>query len=235
MSLDLGATDRESFHTVVAKLLFIAKRVRPDLLVPVSFLSGKVRCPSVEDLGKLVRLVNYVYHTRGTGVTLQVEKERRLNITAWVDSSFGVHQNGTGQTGCVITLGRGALYASSSKQRHVTTSSAECELAGLYDASTAIIWVRDFIKEQGFEVGPAIIKHDNESAIALAKKGFSSSKRSRHFHIKHFFIADRIKSGEISIVHCKGDEMIADALTKGLSGHIFSRHAAGILNDNTDT
>ncbi len=45
----LDGEERDAFHTVVAKVLFIAKRVRPDLLAPVSFLSGRVQDPTKSD------------------------------------------------------------------------------------------------------------------------------------------------------------------------------------------
>ena len=226
----LGGGECEAFHTVVAKLLFVAKRVRPDLLAPVSFLSGRVREPTESDRAKLERLVAYVHHTRPAGIKLDVRGGRRPVVTAWVDSSFGSRENGAGQTGYVLSLGGGPILASSSKQRHVTSSSGECELAGLYDGSTAVIWARDFLIELGYKVGPALILHDNTSSIALAKKGHSSSKRSRHYHIKHFFIADRIKDGEIELEYCEGKRMKADILTKGVSGRVFNEMAREILN-----
>ena len=226
----LDGEERDAFHTVVAKVLFVAKRVRPDLLAPVSFLSGRVREPTESDRAKLERLISYVHHTIRAGIKLDVSGGRRPNVTAWVDSSFGTHENGAGQTGYVISLGGGPILASSSKQRHVTTSSGECELAGLYDGSTGVIWARDFLIELGYEVGPARILHDNTSSIALAKKGHTSSKRSRHFHVKHLFIADRIKDGEIEVEYCEGKRMRADILTKGVSGKVFNEMAGEIMN-----
>ena len=230
-SSPLGGADRDAFHTVVAKILFIAKRVRPDVLAPVSFLSGRVRDPTESDQAKLERLITYIHHTSSAGIKLDVYGGGRPEVTAWVDSSFGTHLNGAGQTGYVVTLGGGPIMASSAKQKHVTTSSGECELAGLYDGSTGVIWTRDFLIEQGYKVGPARILHDNTSAITLAKKGFSSSKRSRHFHVKHLFIADRIKDGEIDLEYCEGKKMRADILTKGISGKGFSELARDMMND----
>jgi hypothetical protein len=230
-SRPLDGADREAFHTVVAKILFIAKRVRPDVLAPVFFLSGRVRDPTESDQAKLERLITFIHHTSSAGIKLDVYGGGRPEITAWVDSSFGTHPNGAGQTGYVVTLGGGPIMASSAKQKHVTTSSGECELAGLYDGSTGVIWTRDFLIEQGYKVGPARILHDNTSAIALAKKGFSSSKRSRHFHVKHLFIADRIKDGEIDLEYCEGKKMRADILTKGISGKGFSELARDMMND----
>jgi hypothetical protein len=38
-----------SFHTVVAKLLYVSKRARPDISLSVAFLTTRVRSPDIED------------------------------------------------------------------------------------------------------------------------------------------------------------------------------------------
>ena len=45
--------DKERFHSVTAQLLYLAKRVRPDLLVAVAFLTKRVSAPQKCDQGKL--------------------------------------------------------------------------------------------------------------------------------------------------------------------------------------
>ena len=56
-SPELGTTERESFHTLVAKLLFVAKRVRPDVLSlwPKEYVPTFLR-PSVTYRGEFVAL-----------------------------------------------------------------------------------------------------------------------------------------------------------------------------------
>ena len=46
--LSMGAA--ASFHTVVAKLLYISKRARPDASLSVSFLTKRVKGPDTNDL-----------------------------------------------------------------------------------------------------------------------------------------------------------------------------------------
>jgi hypothetical protein len=41
------------FHSVVAKLLYLGKRGRPDILLPVQFLCTRVKHPTTEDRRKL--------------------------------------------------------------------------------------------------------------------------------------------------------------------------------------
>lgn len=48
---------RQKFHTLTAKLLYIAKRTRPDILLAVNFLTTRVQAPTVEDQTKLYRIL----------------------------------------------------------------------------------------------------------------------------------------------------------------------------------
>eukprot|EP00957_Ditylum_brightwellii_P080266 6105222-Ditylum_brightwellii.AAC.1 len=49
----LGKEEAELFHHVVAKLLFLCKRARPDLQTSVAFLSTRVKEPDVDDKKKM--------------------------------------------------------------------------------------------------------------------------------------------------------------------------------------
>jgi len=42
------------FHHITAKLLFLAKRARPDILTTVAFLTTRVKDPDEDDWNKLV-------------------------------------------------------------------------------------------------------------------------------------------------------------------------------------
>ena len=64
-------------------------------------------------------------------------------------------------------------------------------------------------------MGTALIYQDNQSAITLARKGKSTSPRTRHVNIRYFFVHDRISnSGEVAVEYLSTDEMLADVLTK---------------------
>jgi hypothetical protein len=56
----LSPSDKEEFHSTVAKILYLAKRVRPDILLPTSFLSTRVQCPTDDDRAKLQRVLRYL-------------------------------------------------------------------------------------------------------------------------------------------------------------------------------
>jgi hypothetical protein len=60
-----------------------------------------------------------------------------------------------------------------------------------------VIWTRNFLEVQGFEVHDNVVFQDNQSAILLAKNGKASSgRRTRHIDIRYFFVSDRITKGD---------------------------------------
>jgi hypothetical protein len=220
--------DKEFYHSVTAKLLYLGKRVRPDILTAISFLSKRVKAPTKEDMNKLQRAVRYIRGTHKYGIVLEADKN--LGVFGFVDASYGVHVDYKSHTGTVIGIGKGPIYAKSTTQKLNTKSSTEAELVGLSDSAAYIIWVRNFLIEQGYNVEPAKIFQDNMSTISMVKNGKSNSDKTRHIAIRFFFIADRVKSNEINIEYMETGNMLADILTKPLQGKLFKRLRDALLN-----
>jgi ribosomal protein L24E len=151
-------------------------------------------------------------------------------VIAYVDASYGVHNGKKSHTGCNITLGKGTIYAKSSTQKLNTKSSTEAELVALSAATNQIIWTRNFLLKQGYNIGPAIIYQDNLSTIQLIKNGRSNSERTRHVDIRFFFLHDRQEKGDVILKYMRSEDMIADILTKPLQGEDFHRLRTQLLN-----
>jgi hypothetical protein len=218
------------FHTYVAKLLYLAKRVRPECLTAVAFLTTRVAVCDIDDLAKLRRLLGYVRLTRDRGIVLRIGDE--MVVRAYIDAAYGVHQDsGKSHTGCSIVLGEaGPLFAKSSKQKIVTKSSTEAELVGLSDTASQAIHLRNFIIAQGYETGPAVIYQDNMSCMALIKRGGPGSERSRHINIRHFWLSEKVAQEEVIIQHLGTEDMFANILTKPVQGAQFDRERQGLTN-----
>ena len=58
----------------------------------------------------------------------------------------------------------------------------------------------------------------------------SPGKRSRHLHIRFFFVIDQKEKGNINIEFCPTDQMIADYMTKPLHGKKFKKFRQEIMN-----
>jgi len=59
----------------------------------------------------------------------------------------------------------------------------------------------------------------------------SSGKRTRHFNIKYFYITDLIQRGEVTIKYCPTDDMIADYMTKPITGKKFQEFKKAIMGN----
>jgi hypothetical protein len=53
----LEKRERELFHSTIAKLLYLGKRGRPDILLSVQFLCTRVKAPTCDDRRKLERVL----------------------------------------------------------------------------------------------------------------------------------------------------------------------------------
>jgi hypothetical protein len=219
-AIPLDTNKARIFHQVVAKTLWAAIRVRPDLLTTLSYLTCQVKAPDEDDMKKLVRMIAYIRDTVNLPLTLGMENVNEVRW--WVDASFGTRFEMRSQTGATLSLGIGSIYSMSRKQKLNTTSSTEAEIVGVHDAMSQIIWFRHFIIAQEVKIYRNILFQDNRSAILLHRNGTNSSSRNtRHINIRYFFLKDRIKSGEIEVVFCPSEEMIADFFTKPIQGRRF--------------
>ena len=122
------------------------------------------------------------------------------------------------------------MYSKSSGQKINTKSSAESELVGLSDSTGQVVWTRNFLIEQGYVLGPAVIYQDNQSTMALLKNGKSNSDRTRHIAIRFFFVSDRVNNNEIKLEYLETGDMLADILTKPLQGELFRKLRDRLLN-----
>jgi hypothetical protein len=223
----LDKDKREFFHATVAKLLFLCKRGRPDIQTAIAFLCTRVQAPTRHDYNKLSRVIKYL---RGTEKLLLRLSADNLNIIKWwVDASYGVHYDMKSHTGGVMSMGTGAAYSTSKKQKLNTKSSTEAELVGVDNVLPQALWTKYCMEAQGYGV-TTLLNQDNQSTIKLADNGKASSgKGTRHINIRYFFITNRIARKEIAIQYCPTKQMIADYFTKPLQGKLFYKFRDQIM------
>jgi hypothetical protein len=90
--------DRKNLHSIVAKLLLVAKRARPDTQVPIAFLTSRVMKADEDDWKKLKRLLEYL-----KGSLLDMSLTLSINnisvLKTWVDTAYALHMDMHSHTG----------------------------------------------------------------------------------------------------------------------------------------
>ena len=218
--MQLDQAKAKSFHNITAKMIDVTKRARPNISLAVAFLTTRVKGPDIDDWRKLRHVIEYLRVTRDLPLILGADGS---GVLSWyVDASFAVHPDMRGHTGGAMTMGRGFPLDKSTKHKLNTRSSTESEIVAVDDLIPQILWARLFMRAQGIEVKDNILYQDNKSAMLLETNGCtSSSKRTKHINIRYYYVADRVAKGDLRVVWCPTEKMIADFLTKPLQGKAF--------------
>ena len=216
---------RKEYHTRVAKLLYLAKRTRPDCLTTVSYLATRVQECNRDDCEKLDRLIMFIAGTSDRVLRFKPGSEGP-RVSVYADAAFGVHPDGKSHTGsCVVIGDSGPVHCSSRKQSIVTKSSTESELVALSDSCNQGIHMRRFLIAQGYDMGPIEVFQDNKSTMAMIERGRSAAEKTRHIDIKYFWMKEQISAGTAVVTHLGTELMYANVLTKPLTAGQFKRES----------
>ena len=122
-------------------------------------------------------------------------------------------------TGAALTIGKGAVYSMSSKQKIYTHNATEAELMGINDAMSMILLVHYSLEAQVYDVQNSIIIQDNESTMHLTKNGHHSSrKQTHHIDIQYYFITC---CSQARVAYCPNGDMVADFLLNLYKAHFL--------------
>ena len=125
----LSKEKSDLFHSIVAKLLYITKRSRPDIETAVAFLTTRVSKSDIDDWKKLKRLMTWMKQTKDN--TRVIGAKNVHELYTWIDAAFAVHMDMRSHTGGLMSFVRGMIHCRSSKQKLNTKSSTEAEVVGV--------------------------------------------------------------------------------------------------------
>ena len=70
----LNPAKADYFHHMVAKLLYLCKRTRPDIMTAIAFLCTQVNSPDEDDYKKLAQCIKYLRGTKDMTLKLEFDK-----------------------------------------------------------------------------------------------------------------------------------------------------------------
>ena len=91
--------------------------------------------------------------------------------------------------------------------------------------------MKQTLRDQGIKLDQIPILCDNTSAINLSKNPIQHS-RTKHIEIRHHFLRDHVKKGDVVIKFVSTENQLVDIFTKPLSEEHFIkiRHELGMMS-----
>jgi hypothetical protein len=150
-------------------------------------------------------------------------------VVCSIDAAFACHGDGKSQSACVLQLGETVVHEVCRKQKIVTKDPAEAELVGASDLFIEAELLHEFIEGQGYKLENRILLlQDNTAVIHLFEHG-GGKPRTKHMRARLEMMKEKLAKKEYELRYCKTTEMIADVLTKPLSGEAFHGLARRLL------
>jgi hypothetical protein len=221
----------ELYQQQIGCLQYLAEQSRPDLKLSVNLLSRKTKVPTSRDLRAARRVLYYLEQTQTDGIIF-CTYGLPFELYVTTDASYACHLDSKSHTGASFHLGRfsGSFMSSSKKQKIIADSSTVAEFIGAHTSCQNIAWITNLLTEMKIQLTqPTTLYQDNMSTInILYKKG--NEARTKHIDLRFNSIREFIQQRRITVKHLSTDYMIADTLTKPLSGPSFLRHKIRLLN-----
>ena len=228
----LAEQDRKLFHTNVAKLLYLTKRARPDVMTPVGFLCTRVTKATTQDRIKLLRVLGYLKRTKRRVLRLKIGQDP--NLLAYVDAAFATHPDAKSQTGITLFLGDALVFAASRKQKCVTKSPTDSELVALSDNVQFIELFAEFIAfVTNADIKAPLIYEDCTAVISLITEG-GGIARTKHLRVRIEMCKQALREKKWRLQYVNTKNMIADGMTKVLEGEVFEKFADKVLGTSMD-
>lgn len=207
------------------ELLWVARRTRPHICLAVSIMCrwAAKRPRAVMAIGKQVSA--YLRQTRGEALYIkgmeEVEKGKETEdglkkVEVFSDASYA-SSGLKSLTGIVVCVGGTPIAWHTTRQAFVTLSTAEAELMSLLESLVSARSAGSLVEAVLGEKIALRLHSDSTAAIAFAA-GTTSSWRTRHLRIRAAGLTEALKSREVSLEHVAGTELVADGMTKQLTG-----------------
>ena len=144
-------------------------------------------------------------------------------MEAYSDASFAAGCERS-HSGAVLVWADSPVMWMTQRQTTVALSTAEAELNAALEGTTMlqscapIVAELSGIEEKGL---PKVLYIDSVSACSIISV-VAGSWRTRHLRIRAAGLRWLLHSGYLTVAHLKGEHMLADLLTKLMSGTVFT-------------
>jgi hypothetical protein len=205
--------DQKLYRSMIGSLLYLCAS-RLDIMLSVCMCARFQANPKACHLVAVKRILRYLIHTQNLG--LWYPKGSFFDLLGYSDSDYaGCKVDRKSTTGTCQFLGRSLVSWSSKKQNCVALSTAEAEYIVAGACCAQLLWMKQTLRDFGYEFKKNPLLCDNESAIKLANNLVQHS-RTKHIDIRHHFLRGHEAKGDIELFHVSTENQLADIFTKPL-------------------
>ena len=230
------------YRRLIGMLLHLSNCTRPDIAAAVGILGKFNATPGMQHFKAGLEVVRYLRATANYGVIYGRRREEipYVPLCGYSDASWGDDPDDrTSRSGTMLWSWGGPIEWRSKKQSSQALSSCEAEYMAACAATQSMVWGRRLFRQFGYEdLGifdgsvaateqemeghrPAVIYEDNTGCIEWSKNPVDH-QRAKHIDLKYHYVRAKVRDGEVKLVHCPTDEMMADLLTKYLAAPRFA-------------
>jgi hypothetical protein len=214
--------DQNKYMSLCSMLMFVSQRTYPEIRPATIKLSTKYNKATENDMQKAQRVAEYIYGTKDEHRLILVPQSLKMISTA--DASYAEHVDGKSHSGGTVGFESKTscnFAFVSSKQPVVAKSACEAELIAQNKVGDLVEWARELLDELGYAQGKVPMLVDSTCAMQMVQQGTGSFKRAKHIKVRFFWLKDLIDKDMLELIYMPTDELLADILTKPVTGWKF--------------
>jgi hypothetical protein len=212
--------DQKAYRSMIGSLLYLCAS-RPDIMLSVCMCARFQFDPKECHLVAVKRILRYLVSTPCFGIWYP--KGSTFDLIGYSDFNYaGCKVDRKSTSGTCQFLGRSLVSWSSKKQTSVALSTADAEYVAVGQCCAQLLWMRQTLRDFGYNLSKVPLLRDNESAIRMADNPVEHS-RTKHIDIQHHFLRDHHQKGDIEVYHVSTENQLADIFTKPLDEKTFCR------------
>jgi hypothetical protein len=219
----------EEYRSIIGKVMYYVSKIAPECANAAHELAQHMSNPGDEHWMALERVCGYIMGK--SEHTLKFRAPREFRVITYADADYAKDTDTRRSvSGSIHTVGGTLTTWMSKTQNSVTLSSTESEYVSLSMAAQEVKFMQMLLDELVGCVKPGVILEDNTGAIFLVKNS-QVGMRTKHIDVRHHFLRELWKHGEVSPLYIKSEDNVADVMTKNVSETLFYRLVPDLLNE----
>ena len=219
-------TENRPFRELVGGLMWLAISTRPDISHAVRSVARYYSTPKAIHWKAALGILAYINGTSHFGITYQRGTLASISLEVFADADYASKATDRRSvSGGAIMCGGACVCWFSRTQKCVTLSTSKAEYVALGDTVKELLFLRQvwrfMLPGKGMPCFP--IFEDNQGAVQLSQNPVSNSN-SKHIDVRHHFLRELVRQGDISVSHVPSEYQHADILTKALAFDVFAIH-----------